>query len=68
MALLINGSGGVIEANSVARSFFEIDPARLPASLVEVTLEARLVEVLAASADARGCAACPSPANRALHA
>ena len=47
MALLIHAGRGVIDANDAARAFFEIDPARLPASLVEVTLEGRLVEVLA---------------------
>ena len=48
MALLIDAERGVIDANEAARAFFEIDPARLPASLVEVTLEGRLVDVLAA--------------------
>jgi signal transduction histidine kinase len=48
MALLIQAGTGVVDANDAARAFFEIDPARLPASLVEVTLEGRLVEVLAA--------------------
>jgi two-component system phosphate regulon sensor histidine kinase PhoR len=48
MALLIQAGTGVVDANDAARTFFEIDPARLPASLVEVTLEGRLVEVLAA--------------------
>ncbi len=48
MALLIDAERGVIDANDAARTFFEIDPARLPDSLVEVTLEARLVDVLAA--------------------
>lgn len=47
MALLIDAEKGVIDANDTARSFFAIDRARLPASLVEVTLEARLVEILA---------------------
>src|ERR1700704_17061 len=47
MALLIAAERGVIDANESARTFFEIDPARLPASLVEVTLEGRLVDVLA---------------------
>jgi two-component system, OmpR family, phosphate regulon sensor histidine kinase PhoR len=47
MALLIHAGTGVVDANDAARAFFEIDPARLPASLVEVTLEGRLVEVLA---------------------
>ena len=48
MALLIAAERGVIDANEAARAFFEIDPARLPASLVEVTLEGRLVDLLAA--------------------
>ncbi len=48
MALLIAEDRAVIDANNVARTFFEIDPSRLPASLVEVTLEGRLVDVLAA--------------------
>jgi two-component system, OmpR family, phosphate regulon sensor histidine kinase PhoR len=49
MALLIDAGRGVVDANDSARAFFEIEPARLPASLVEVTLESRLVEVLAAA-------------------
>jgi two-component system, OmpR family, phosphate regulon sensor histidine kinase PhoR len=48
MALLIAAEKGVIDANESARAFFEIDPARLPASLVEATLEGRLVDALAA--------------------
>jgi two-component system phosphate regulon sensor histidine kinase PhoR len=48
MALLIDAERGVIDANDAARAFFAIDQTRLPASLVEVTLEARLVEVLGA--------------------
>jgi two-component system phosphate regulon sensor histidine kinase PhoR len=47
MALLIGSERGVIDANVAARDFFEIDRARLPASLVEVTLEGRLVDLLA---------------------
>jgi signal transduction histidine kinase len=47
MALLIAAERGVVDANVAARDFFEIDPARLPASLVEVTLEGRLVDLLA---------------------
>jgi two-component system, OmpR family, phosphate regulon sensor histidine kinase PhoR len=47
MALLIAAERGVIDANVAARDFFEIDRARLPASLVEVTLEGRLVDLLA---------------------
>ena len=49
MALLIDAGRGVIDANDAARTFFEIDSERLPASLVEVTLEGRLVEVLASA-------------------
>jgi signal transduction histidine kinase len=49
MALLIHEGHGVVDANDAAREFFDIDPSRLPASLVEVTLEGRLVEVLAAA-------------------
>jgi signal transduction histidine kinase len=47
MALLIAAERGVIDANVAARDFFEIDRSRLPASLVEVTLEGRLVDLLA---------------------
>jgi two-component system phosphate regulon sensor histidine kinase PhoR len=47
MALLIGAERGVIDANEAARAFFEIDRARLPASLVELTLEGRLVDLLA---------------------
>ena len=49
MALLIAAERGVIDANQAARSFFEIDASRLPASLVEVTLESRLVDLLTAA-------------------
>jgi signal transduction histidine kinase len=45
-ALLLDGSNRVIAANESARAFFEIDPARLPGSLVEVTLESRLLEIV----------------------
>jgi two-component system, OmpR family, phosphate regulon sensor histidine kinase PhoR len=46
MALLLDSSGRVVRANKVARDFFDIDPTRLPASLVEVTLESRLFEIV----------------------
>jgi len=46
MALLLDDDVRVVGANKAAREFFEIDPARLPASLVEVTLESRLFEVV----------------------
>ena len=37
----------VLRANKAARDFFDIDASRLPASVVEVTLESRLFEILA---------------------
>jgi len=46
MALLLNVEGQVVAANQAAREFFEIEIDRLPASLVEVTLESSLVDVL----------------------
>src|SRR4030088_560324 len=46
MALLLDSQNRVVAANQAARDFFEIEPARLPASLVEVTLESRLFEVV----------------------
>lgn len=46
MAMLLDGDGRVLRANKAARDFFDIDISRLPASLVEVTLESRLFEVL----------------------
>ncbi len=46
MALLLDAAGRVIRGNKLARDFFDIDPARLPASLVEVTLESRLFEIV----------------------
>jgi two-component system phosphate regulon sensor histidine kinase PhoR len=46
VALLLDPENRVIGANEAARTFFEIDTARLPASLVEVTLESRLLEVV----------------------
>ena len=45
MALLVDSDRRVIRANKAARDFFAIDAARLPASLVEVTLEASLFEL-----------------------
>ena len=48
VALLIDADGQVLRANRAAREFFDIDPDRLPASLVEVTLESRLFEIVAA--------------------
>jgi two-component system phosphate regulon sensor histidine kinase PhoR len=46
VALLLDAGGRVVRANAAARRFFAIDSARLPASLVEVTLEARLFEIV----------------------
>jgi two-component system phosphate regulon sensor histidine kinase PhoR len=46
MALLLDEEIRVVGANAAARSFFHIEPARLPASLVEATLESRLFEVV----------------------
>jgi len=45
MALLLDSSKRVVRANKAARDFFEIDEGRLPASLVEVTLESHLFEI-----------------------
>jgi two-component system phosphate regulon sensor histidine kinase PhoR len=46
IALLLGVDHRVVAANRAARDFFDIDPARLPASLVEVTLESRLLEIV----------------------
>jgi len=46
MALLLDAGNRVVGANEAARAFFEIEPSRLPASLVEVTLESRLFDVV----------------------
>ena len=50
MALMLDAESRVVAANDAARAFFEIEPWRLPASLVEVTLESRLFEVVSAGA------------------
>lgn len=44
VALLLDARDWVLSANRLARDFFTIDAARLPASLVEVTLESSLFE------------------------
>jgi len=46
MTLLLNEDGHVVAANRLARGFFEIEQDGLPASLVEVTLESSLLDVL----------------------
>jgi two-component system, OmpR family, phosphate regulon sensor histidine kinase PhoR len=46
MALLVDGDRRLLAANTAARSFFGIDPARLPTGLLEVTREGRLGELL----------------------
>jgi two-component system phosphate regulon sensor histidine kinase PhoR len=48
MALLLDRDQRIVAANEAARGYFDIKPARLPASLVEVTLEGNLVGVLRA--------------------
>jgi signal transduction histidine kinase len=48
MALLLDSERHVLAANRAAREFFAIDPARLPASLLEITREGRLLEALRA--------------------
>jgi signal transduction histidine kinase len=48
IALLIDRDQRVVAANEAGRHFFDIDVARLPASLVEVTLENNLVTALRA--------------------
>jgi len=48
IALLLDREHRVLAANEAARRYFGIDPARLPASLVEVTLEGKLVDLLRA--------------------
>jgi two-component system phosphate regulon sensor histidine kinase PhoR len=50
LALLLDEENRVVAANRLAREFFEIEQDRLPASLVEVTLEASLLDVLDSSA------------------
>jgi two-component system phosphate regulon sensor histidine kinase PhoR len=48
MAILLDDQDRVVAANKSARDFFKMADARLPASLVEVTLESRLVDVVMA--------------------
>jgi two-component system phosphate regulon sensor histidine kinase PhoR len=46
ITLALDPEGRVMRANAAARAFFAIDSTRLPASLVEVTLESRLFEIV----------------------
>jgi two-component system phosphate regulon sensor histidine kinase PhoR len=46
VALLLDPNGRVLVANRRARDFFAVDSERLPASLVEVTLESTLFELV----------------------
>ena len=46
VALLLDAGGRVLSANRQARDLFAIDAERLPASLVEVTLESTLFELI----------------------
>ena len=48
MALLLDREQRIVAANEAARGYFNIDPTRLPASIVEATLEGNLVDVLRA--------------------
>lgn len=48
MALLLDRDQRIMAANEAARLFFNIDPSRLPASVVEATLEGNLIDVLRA--------------------
>jgi two-component system phosphate regulon sensor histidine kinase PhoR len=60
MALLLDGQSRVVAANESARVFFDIEPSRLPGSLVEVTLESRLYDLVRAGES-------PSEANLVHH-
>ncbi len=46
IALLLDANSNVLRANRAARDFFSFDASRLPASLVETTLESRLFEIV----------------------
>jgi two-component system phosphate regulon sensor histidine kinase PhoR len=48
MALLLDREQRITAANQAGREYFNINPARLPASLVEATLEGNLLDVLRA--------------------
>ena len=53
IVLLLDRQHHVVAANEAARAFFDIESTRLPASLVEVTLESRLLD-LVSSGEAEG--------------
>ena len=46
VAMVLDADGRVLRANAAARRFFAIDSTRLPASLIEVTVESRLFELV----------------------
>ena len=46
VAMLLDPAGRVVAGNRAARDLFTIDAARLPASIIEVTLEASLFQML----------------------
>ena len=53
MALLLDRDQRIIAANEAARRYFDIEPTRLPTSLIEVTLEGNLAAVLRAGTPER---------------
>src|SRR2546430_3773675 len=53
MALLLDRDQRIIAANEAARLYFDIAPERLPASLIEVTLEGNLAALLRAGTPER---------------
>ena len=50
VALQLDADNRVVRANRAARAFFSIDASRLPASVVEATLESRLFELITSGA------------------
>ncbi len=46
VAMVLDSDAQVLRANAAARRFFGFDAARLPASLIEVTVESRLFEIV----------------------
>ena len=53
MALLLDRDQRIVAANEAARKYFDLEPARLPASLIEATLEGNLAAVLRAGTPER---------------